>query len=391
MDGFAAEGIWPAGDAIRDHVTVVTGIDHGALVSGIHYPAMALAAHRSGNNLPVQPTLDQVLADAIQGTAPFRTLTLSSATFNDLNQQNISFRGPGEPDTAVRSPSQLFDMLFAGGGASTGDPAAQARRARQQSVLDGVLEQADRLEARVGAADKQRLDQYFTAVRELEQQLGAQPAGATCTTPSEPPQSGRGSAAQGGAAGNWHEQTKSFVDLTVLALACDLTNVATIQYSDCWSVHYDGYTLGTGIESLGNWSDHFLSHKLGDRDRATDLDGLPASEAMRIANVRVVAASRFKVRRFAYLVGKLAETTTPTGTLLDETLAMFVSEHGDGDGHGYSDMPVLLAGHAGGFETGRCVAARGQRDGALHASILQRFGMDVDQYGDPAGSPIAGL
>jgi hypothetical protein len=54
-------------------------------------------------------------------------------------------------------------------------------------------------------------------------------------------------------------------------------------------------------------------------------------------------------------------------------------------------MPTLIAGHAGGFETGRAVAATNQVTGALHASIISRFGMPVDTYGDPGGKPIAGL
>ena len=102
--------------------------------------------------------------------------------------------------------------------------------------------------------------------------------------------------------------------------------------------------------------------------------------------------SRFKVRRFAYLVNQLKRTSNGMGgTLLDDTLAMFVSENGDGDSHSRKNMPILLAGHAGGFETGRVVAATDKPTGALHASIIKRFGFDVSSYGSPAGSPITGL
>ena len=70
---------------------------------------------------------------------------------------------------------------------------------------------------------------------------------------------------------------------------------------------------------------------------------------------------------------------------------MYVSENGDGDSHSRKNMPILLAGHAGGFQTGRVVAATDKPTGALHASIIKRLGMDVSSYGTPAGTPIADL
>jgi hypothetical protein len=224
------------------------------------------------------------------------------------------------------------------------------------------------------------LAQYLSAVSELEKQVSAPTGGVGCSSPTAPT-----------TGGNWHSKSKQFIDLLVLAMACDLTRVVTLQYSDSWGVDYSDYTVLTGKESLGKWSDHFISHKLDDTDRATDLDGLDRAEAQRIADARVVATSRFKVRRFAYLVNALKSVTTPTGTLLDESLVMYVSENGDGDSHARKNMPVLIAGHAGGFETGRAIKADNQPTGALHASILTRFGFETPSYGSPSGKPIAGF
>jgi hypothetical protein len=379
--GFAAEGIWPAETAsIVSDVTVVTGIDHQGVCSEIHNPSMALCAHKAPN--PSQPTLDQVLADHLRGTASYRNFALSATSSNDISQGNISFKTGGQPETNVRNPRQLFDTLFGSGMVGGGDMgAAERARLRQQSVLDFVREDATRLNTRLGAQDRQRIDQYFTAisVSEVERQINTVPP-ATCMVPAQP-----------ATGGNWHSKAKAFIDLTVLAMACDLTRTVTLQYSDSWGVNYSDYTLGTGIEGLGTWSDHFISHKLDDTDRATDLDGLDRTEAMRIANVRVVATSRFKVRRFAYLVNRLKSIPTATGTLLDECLVMYCSENGDGDSHARKNMPILLAGHAGGFETGRSVAATNQPTGALHAAIQRRLGMNVSSYGDPVGMPIADL
>lgn len=382
LAGFSAEGIWPGEGETHSEVTVVTGIDHSGVCMGIHDPSMSLSAHKgtTNNYTPPVPTLDQYLADHLQGDRPFRNLALAATNNTDIGQGHISFRAGEQAEVVIRDPVQLFDALFGANPASNDDAdLAERRRLRRASLLDTVREDARRLEARVGRADRQRLDQYFQALDELERQVNAlRPE--TCVVPERP-----------ASGGDWHTKSKLFIDLTVLAFACDLTNVATIQYSDSWGVHYGSYPIGEGIESLKDWSDHFISHKLDDADRAMDLDDLDRDEAVRIANLRVVETSRFKVRRFSYLINSLKRISTPTGTLLDESLALYVSENGDGDSHGRTNMPVLLAGHAGGFQTGRVVAATGQPTGALHASVLQRFGLDVSTYGDPAGSPIADL
>lgn len=391
LNGFAAEGIWPAETATFQDVTVVTGVDHSGVCVDIHMPSMSLCAHRGTSNtyVPPMPTLDQALAERLKANRPFRNLALSATPSTDIGQGYISFRANGQTESVVRDPKQLWNTLFGKAmtpamTAAAAAPVDPARRtARQASVLNLVLEDAKRLQARVGAGDRLRLEQYFDAVNELEQQVNAAPPPATssCATPQMPM----------GGGNNWHAKSKLFIDLAVLAMACDLTRVITIQYSDSWGVNYTDYKIGTGIEALGTWSDHFISHKLDDNDRATDLDGLQRSEAQRIADIRVVQTSRFKVRRFSYLVNSLKRVTTPTGTLLDESLVMYHSENGDGDSHARKNMPIMLAGHVGGFQTGRAVAATNQPTGALHASILKRFGFDVGTYGNPGGTAIAAL
>jgi len=85
----------------------------------------------------------------------------------------------------------------------------------------------------------------------------------------------------------------------------------------------------------------------------------------------------------------MKSVVTPTGTLLDESLVLYCSENGDGDSHARTRMPVLLAGHAGGFETGRCVAAKDKPTAALHGAIIGRYGIEVSNYA--GATPIADL
>lgn len=382
LAGFDAEGIWPAGGATFSDIAVIGGIDHSGVSPEIHQPSLALAAHKGNGDsgIPGGATLDQYLADAIGGDTPYRNLALSATGSTDVYQGVISFRDNGQAASTERDPRQLFRNLFAELDPNGGPDVVDQAALRRASILDHVRGGVTRLNQRLGSEDKRRVDEYLTAVSELEQQINLMPTqGQGCDIPDEPPQGG-----------SWHDKGKLFVDLGVLAMACGLTRVVTMQYSDSWGVHYGDYDLGEGIYGLGTWSDHFISHKLGDTDRATDLDGLPQNEAMEIANSRVLSTGRFKARRFSYLVERLKSYPTESGTLLNDTLALFCAENGDGDSHSRTNMPFLVAGHVGGFETGRAISVTGNT-GAFHASLLGYYGIDVSGYGDPMGDPISGI
>ena len=375
MPGYGAEGEWPAGAGYVGDVTLVSDVDHQVVCSAIHSPAMSLCAYHDGGepSVPPRPTLDQYIADAIGEGTPYRNLVMSATRDSEITQGYVSFRADKQPETAYRDPAQIFDQLFRD--ATSPDASLEAIRARRRSVLDWVRGDANRLMQRLGAADRMRVDQHLQSIFELERQLQGG-AGDAC------------SAAEPGGGSDMHSRFKNMIDLGVLALSCGLTRVLVLQYSNSWDLEFSKYALPDGVAA---WTDHFISHKLGDRDRATDLDGLPSNEAMAIANARVIQTSRFKVRRFGYLLDRMKAAMTGTGNLLDESLVLYTSENGDGDSHGRYNIPYMLAGHAGGFETGRAVSAGGQPTGALHASILNYFGIDTEEHGDPAAGPVAGL
>jgi hypothetical protein len=376
--GFEAEGEWEASGAVWQDMTIVRELDHQKVCQKeIHNPAMALAAHTPGASaspeIPAASTLDQYLADRIQGDTPYRSLTLYATGDTSITQGFLSFRENGQTETVYRDPADVFDMLFGNG--EVGEASPDTARLKRQSVLDFAKEDAARLNMRLGAGDRQRVDQYLESVFELEMQLASSSAG--CAIPETPE-----------SRPDLHTRIKQFRDLAIVALQCDLTRVVALQYSNSWDVNFGKYELTDGVS---DWSDHFISHKLDDTDRATDLDGLDRDEAMAIANARVVATSRFKMRRFANLVNALREAPSATGTLLDESLALFCSENGDGDSHSRFNIPIVLAGGVGGFQGGRVVSADSEPTGALHASILNYFGIETDSYGDPGAGPIPGL
>lgn len=381
MKGFEAEQEWPASGPVFSDITWVTNVNHEAICRDIHNPSMALCAHNANGaspEVPPQPTLDQYLAARIQGNTPFRSLTSSATRDTAITQGFLSFRENGQSEAVYRDATALFDTVFSSldPGAVAANPPEQIRT-RQASILDFAKGDAERLAMRLGASDKQRVERYLQSVRELEQQVQTTTPTVGCTAPERP-----------AVTRDMHTQTKLMLDLTIMAFQCDLTRVAVVQYSNSWDVNYGKYDLPDGCK---DWSDHFISHKLDDNDRATDLDGLGRDEAMRIANARVVQTSRFKARRFANVVNALKEAPGASGTLFDETLALYCSENGDGDSHSRKRVPYMLAGTGGGFKTGRAVDAAGKPTGALHASIINYFGEEVNEYGSPASGPIAGL
>lgn len=382
LAGFGAEGIWPSCEAIYQDITVVNGINHEGLNTNIHTCSMALQAYKKANSddasTPAAPSLDMLIAQKHAGPYPY--LAMSASTDLALSQGYVSWVGAGTPADTERDPRRLFNKLF---GAAENSAAANAIAQRNASILDFLKEDCAQLQSKLGQADKQRVDEFLASIRTMEQQINITHS---CS-----------SAQLNGSANNFHDKSKFFIDIAVLAMACDLTNVATVQYSNSWGVNYSDYILGDGSRDeagtigVGNYSDHFISHKLGDNDRAKDLDALPRDVAARIADERVVLTSRFKARRFAYLVDKLRSTPTPTGSLYDESLALYCSENGNGDSHSRRDMPTLLAGRAGGFEPGRVINANGARTSALHAAILNKFDFELTTYGDPASGPLAGI
>src|SRR5690606_38837636 len=182
MAGFDAEHEWAASGPVFSDITWITNVDHEQICADIHNPSMALSAHHARGASPEvtpQPTLDQYLAARIQGQTAYRSLTSSATRDTAITQGFLSFRENGQSEAVFRSATDLFDTVFSGL-----DPEAQSDgmpteiRSRRARILDYATEDATRLNQRLRAADRQRMDAYLTAVRESEQ-----PNQATTTTP----------------------------------------------------------------------------------------------------------------------------------------------------------------------------------------------------------------
>lgn len=321
----------------------------------------------SGNDIENGISADQVAANAKGDETAFPSLQIGiapggntgdcTAGYSCAYTRNIAWAGPTQPLPNVTDPRVLFDRMF---GVDQGlDPATKALRARMRaSVLDRVQDQAKVLDARLGADDRAKLDQYLTAVREVEVRVSSFGGGA-CSA-SEPPPSEVA----------FPEHVAVMNELLAVALQCDLTRVATFMLGEAASNQTFDFVGVPGAH-------HQISHHQDDPKNLADL----------------VTIATWEVARFADLVARLDSVAEGEGTLLDASLVLFSSEIEDGDQHLHRNLPVLLAGGGNGAHApGRHVRYEGNRPFAdLLLTMLQAFGVEAERFGADGTTPLEGL
>jgi hypothetical protein len=309
-------------------------------------------------------SLDQELVKQLKPPTKFPSLELGvNSGSSGTVWGYASYKGPGQPLPLDNSPLNVFNRVFAEVSDKPGDQSL-FMRARQQrlSVVDGVLKQFKLLNDKLGASDKQRLDQHMTTVSELEHRLknaSTAPVTASCVRPGEPMRFDYR------ANDRVPETGKLQMDLLVLALQCDLTRVATLQWS----------------HSVGGTRFSWLGLSRGHHDLSHDPDSNEESkEALTKINV-------WYAEQLSYLLTKMKEVKEADGsTLLDNSLVFWCNELSRGNAHSHPDHPYVLAGKAGGaVRTGRFLSGYGREPhNNLLVSILNAFGVQTNTFGNPA-------
>jgi hypothetical protein len=322
-------------------------------------------------------SIDQAIAAGIGGTTKFSSLSLgvqSTSTILEPMVLRMSYRGPSDPVTPEDDPAKAFAALF---GDTVGTQAqVLAQQKRRGTVLDAVRKDYTRLMTRLGAEDRGRLDRHVTSIRELEKQLvapvdaskscrGVMPTAPTVSlTPRDCIQDGR----PGRCVGDFPAIGKAQMDILALALACDLTRVATLQWSTAESTVVHSWLGITGEH-------HLLSHDLA---TAPDLAKI----------------NRWYAQQFAYLLDKLTAIKEPDGTtLLDSSVVFWPNELSIGWTHDRRDLPYLIAGKGGGtLRPGRFVRYNGEPHNRLYSAFMNMFGLPNTGFGDAEfGGTLSGL
>lgn len=320
------------------------------------------------------PSVDQVIAQHIGKTTPFASLECgvrADAFIGGEVRSRIVYAGAGQPLPPQNDPRAVFDQLF---GTFMLDPSAlQKLRARRQSVLDAVGAQFDALKARAGSEDRDKLEAHAAMVRELETRLANEPVpGDNCTVPNTHGELG---AAAADDENTMPAVAKAQLDLIVMAFACDLTRVASVQFSNGANHHRFPFLTPT---SLGDG--HGLSHA-------------PNEDAA--AQAEIAQRDAWYASQLAYLMQRLASIPEGEGTsMLDRTLILWVNELAQGNSHSHARMPFMLAGNVEGyFKTGRYINYGGTPHNNLLVSVCNAFGLGLTSFGDPnfCTGPLPGL
>ncbi|MCA9173461.1 MAG: DUF1552 domain-containing protein [Planctomycetales bacterium] len=338
---------------LREQFTFISGASHPS-VGGGHASSksfLTAAKHPNSAGFKNSISLDQYAADRLGTATRFRSLSLTTSG------PGLSWSASGVEVPSLTRPSQVYNLLFL-----EGKPAEKAQQVQRlqdgQSVLDLVAAQAKSMQLRLNGRDRDKIDQYFEAVREAERRLAKAEAWEQRPKPSidAPPPRDE----------NDHTMMIERLDLLFgmmhLALETDSTRFMTLFHTGMNAV-----PKITGVDT----DYHMLSHH--GRDEA------------KIAQLTIVEVETMKA--LGRFLQRLHESREGGASLLDQTMVLFGSNLGNASSHDTKNMPMLLAG--GGFRHGQHLAF--DRDNnyplpKLYVTMLQRLGLEVDQFADTAGS-----
>ncbi len=354
LSGLAQVKARPNGDGPGDHARALASFLTGCQ-----------ARKTDGANIRAGVSVDQVAAARVGQETRFPSLEIGcepgqnsggcDSGYSCAYSGNSSWKTESLPMAKEVNPRLVFERLFAAAGAE-GHAAAQERAAARKSILDYVLDDANRLQARLGATDGKKLDEYLSGVREIELRIGRIEREPMVVLPdySKPE----------GVPSDYGEHLRLMSDLLVLAFQGDLTRVSTFLFANEGSNRsYADVEVPDGH--------HDLSHHGGD-----------AAKHEKLKKINL-----FHINQLAYLLGRLRSVPEGEGTLLDNCMIAYGSGIGDGDRHNHDELPILLAGRGGGsIQTGRHLRFPFETPlNNLWLTMLERIGAPVGALGDSSG------
>jgi hypothetical protein len=335
-------------------MTVYRGLDHG--IKGGHFAVHSFLSGVLNSEAQNRPegnvTIDQYLADEVGFETRFPALTVGSEGGIHGGCQ-IAWTKSGVRVPPVTNPAELFEKLFV-----TDSKERQLRRVEenqvQASILDSVLDEANRLSKQVNKEDKDKLDEYLTSVRDVEKRLELRQRWTNQPKPKAP--------FDKPANRNAVEDLPLLYEMIALALQSDSTRIATLEIGG------DFMPQHLGIKK--DW--HGLSHHGNAPEAIADL----------------ITLEKYQIEHYGKFVARLAKMNDGERTLLDSTTVLFGSGMGDGNSHKNSDLPILLAG--GGYKHGEFREV--PREGInkvplcnLFVDIAQKMGVEIDSFGNSTG------
>ncbi len=361
----------------RDQMLVLSGLDVKAAdpwegePGGVH--ARPCAAYLTGihpkPNKAMGVSVDQYIAREFGKHTQLGSLEISmesservganDGAYSDSYSKTISWRGPETPLPMEHNPRKVFERLL-GENQST-DPAMRRHMAQKnRSILDFVTGEVARLSAEIGPSDRNKLNEYLDAVRDIERRIQLSEEQASREMPEMERPAGKPATVE--------EHAKLMFDLMTLAFQADLTRVITFMWG---SEQHEGDYREIGVAD----GHHASSHHAG--------------QDYMIENC--IKVDVFHSRLFAHLLDRLRSTADGEGSLLDHSIIVYGSGLSDGMGHVHHDVPTLLVGGgAGKLKGGSHIKYPRLPLSNLHLSILEMVGLPVEDFLDNRYSDSTG-
>jgi len=359
-------------EAFRNQLNVVSDLalplayteDASAAANHSSSSAVFLSGARMHKNTNLLgTTVDQVVARQIgQNTLlPSLELGIEDASnscgegWSCAYRDTISWLDERTPLPIERNPQVLFERLF---GTGATDAARASNRKESRSILDAVNEQTLRLQKDLPVADRRRLDQYLTDVREIERRMQIATSVSGDVKPPNKPF---------GIPTDFEDHLKSLFDLQVLAWQAGMTRVSSLMLAvEASNAVYPK----SGVRDAF----HPLSHHSNIQENKDKLAQI----------------NRYHIGLFGYLLEKMRQTPDGEGNLLDHSILMWGSGMGDSNVHNHDPLPILLAGGGAGLKGGRHISAStgGKKTplANLHLSLLHKAGIEAKSFGDSTGT-----
>ena len=355
ISGLAQHNTLALGDGGGDHARA-----SATFLTGVHPRKTAGADIKAG------VSFDQIAAEKIGHLTRLPSLELSGAVtqhsgacdagYSCAYQFNISWHSESMPMNPETDPRAVFERLF-GDTTSTESAKARAQRqAMQKSVLDFVMDDADTLNSKLGASDSHKMDQYLTAVRDLEKRVATASQNAIKPPPGvqAPPMFE-----------DFEQHLDLMFDMIVLAMQTDSTRIFTFIMS------HEGGNRPYPMIGISD-GHHELSHHANNPEKLAKLAKIDL----------------FHSKKMAQFLGKLKAVHEGEGNLLDNSMILFGSGLSDGNQHLPDHLPIVLCGRGGAtLSPGRHIAAPGGSAplNNLFLSMLDRIGAPTERFGDSTG------
>jgi hypothetical protein len=380
---------------ILDNIDYKVVYEHGVTTGHLAGPATFLTGREfvgstQAGKAAGGPSLDQAIANMYGAQTPHASLAISaySPYGGQTEYDTISYRANGTVVNWERDPAAIFNQLFGNfTPPGTVDPEAERQLRRKTNLLTYLSKQTASLEKRLVGLEKDKLQLHLSALESIQRRLGTPSSGGpACVKPSSPPQY---NSSQLGDNRKTPELLNLHMDLIAQAFACDLTRVVSLYIKPEPDIPWLNLSVGgRAVTDVHNEIAHMI--------------GLP-SQPNREVRLALAKIQQWHAEQIAGLMDRLAEIPEGNGSVLDNTLILWGNELGDPNNHTNLNIPMLLAGGAGGkFRMGRYLKARNDPDpqssgqgqplpaayphNRLLTSIANAFGIQTNTFGHSAYS-----